>query len=50
MYYTTNGTPATPASTLYSTAISVAASETINVLAVAAGFANSTASATYVIM
>jgi hypothetical protein len=49
-YYTTNGSQPTPQSTLYSGPISVAATETLNVLGVKAGLANSqVASASYVI-
>lgn len=50
MYYTTNGSTPTTASTLYTGPISVAASETVKVLAVKSGFINSAiASAAYVI-
>lgn len=49
MYYTVDGTQPTINSTVYSGPISVSASETIRVLAVKAGLANSTASASYVI-
>jgi type VI secretion system secreted protein VgrG len=49
-YYTTNNTIPTPQSTLYTGAISVSASETLQVLGVKAGLANSqVASASYVI-
>lgn len=50
MYYTVNGSAPTTSSTLYSGPISVAASETVKVLAVKSGFINSAiASAAYVI-
>ena len=50
IYYTTDGSPPTTASTPYSGAINVAASTTINALAVASGLANSAvSSATYTI-
>ena len=50
MYYTTDGSTPTTGSTLYTGAITVSASETIKVLAVATGYINSVvASGTYVI-
>jgi N-acetylneuraminic acid mutarotase len=50
IYYTTNGTAPTASSTVYSGAIAVSASETIEAIAVAGGFTNSSvASATYTI-
>lgn len=50
IYYTTNGSTPTTASTLYSGAISVAVSETVKAIGVKAGFSNSAvASAAYVI-
>ena len=50
IYYTTNGTAPTTASTKYTAAISVAASETIEAIAVATGYTNSgVASAKYTI-
>ena len=50
IYYTTNGTTPTTSSTVYSTAINVAASETIRAIAVAPGAQpSSVASAAYVI-
>ncbi len=50
IYYTTNGTTPTTSSSVYSDAITVSASETIEALAVASGYANSSvASATYTI-
>ncbi len=48
MYYTTNGTTPTTSSTVYSSPISVASTETVKVLAVKTGYSNSTVgSATY---
>jgi hypothetical protein len=50
IYYTTNGSSPTASSTLYSGALSVSSTETIEAIAVAGGFSNSTvASAAYVI-
>jgi uncharacterized repeat protein (TIGR03803 family) len=50
IYYTTNGTPPSASSTQYSGAISVTATETIEAIAVANGFSNSSvASAAYTI-
>ncbi len=43
LYYTTNGTPPTTSSTLYSGPITVSASETLEAIAVEAGSANSPA-------
>ena len=50
MYYTTDGSTPTTGSTLYTGAISVSTSQTLKVLAVATGYANSAiASAAYII-
>jgi hypothetical protein len=50
IYYTTNGTPPTSASTLYSAPFTLSASGTVEAIAVASGYTNSAvASATYTI-
>ena len=50
IYYTTNGTAPTTSSTVYSSAIAVSASSTLEAMAIAPGFTQSTvASAAYVI-
>jgi hypothetical protein len=49
IYYTTDGSTPTASSTLYKNPLSVSTSETLNVVAIATGYAPSTATATYTI-
>jgi Chitobiase/beta-hexosaminidase C-terminal domain/Neprosin len=49
IYYTTDGTAPTTASTMYTGAIPVSATETIDAIAVSAGFSSAVASAKYTI-
>ncbi len=50
LYYTTDGTAATTNSNVYSSAIQITSTTTVNVLAVKSGLTNATASATYTII
>lgn len=50
LYYTTDGTAATTNSSVYSSAIQITSTTTVNVLAVKSGLTNATASATYTII
>lgn|GEM_PF-3017578 len=50
LYYTTDGTAATTNSNVYSSAIQITSTTTVNVLAFKSGLTNATASATYTII